>query len=64
VDEKEEEFTATDRTKELWRLSDASGKMNFKKEKTDHINRSDFDSSVSCPEFFYFYLFLFLHYSF
>lgn len=43
-DESDEDFETADRTKELFRLSDASGKISFTKEKTDKINRSDFAS--------------------
>lgn len=42
--ETEEEFEAADRTKELYRLSDASGKMSFTLEKTDKVGKTDFDS--------------------
>ena len=44
--ETEEEFEAADRTKELYRLSDASGKLSFTLEKTDKVSKSDFDSQV------------------
>jgi len=43
--EEDEAFEAADRTKELFRLSDASGVMSFSREKTDKVNRSDFDSN-------------------
>ena len=44
--ETEEEFEAADKTKELFRLSDSTGKMSFTREKTDKINKADFDSQV------------------
>ncbi|KAK7496122.1 hypothetical protein BaRGS_00012532, partial [Batillaria attramentaria] len=42
--ETEEEFEAADRTKELYRLSDASGKMSFTLEKAGTVRKGDFDS--------------------
>ncbi|XP_076468658.1 gelsolin-like protein 2 isoform X2 [Babylonia areolata] len=42
--EEEQNFDAADPTKELFRLSDASGKMSFSSEKTSIIRKSDFDS--------------------
>lgn len=42
--EKEVVFSAADQTKQLFRLSDASGKMNFSLEKAGSINKSDFDT--------------------
>ncbi|KAH9518580.1 hypothetical protein Btru_005701 [Bulinus truncatus] len=38
------EFNAEDKTKELFRLSDSSGKLSFKVEKKGSISKSDFDS--------------------
>lgn len=43
VDE-EDEREAADKTKELYRLSDASGKMKMTKEKTGQVSKKDFDS--------------------
>uniref|UniRef100_A0A0B7AL98 Actin-modulator n=2 Tax=Arion vulgaris TaxID=1028688 RepID=A0A0B7AL98_9EUPU len=42
--EEEQDFTAADRTKELFRLSDASGKMSFTLEKSGTIHKNDLDS--------------------
>uniref|UniRef100_A0A2C9LNQ3 Actin-modulator n=2 Tax=Biomphalaria TaxID=6525 RepID=A0A2C9LNQ3_BIOGL len=42
--EEEHDFVAADRTVELFRLSDASGSLNFSKEKSGVVRRSDFDT--------------------
>lgn len=42
--ETEEQFEAADRTKELFRLSDASGTMSFTLEKAGNVTKGDFDS--------------------
>ncbi|KAK7102328.1 gelsolin-like protein 2 isoform X2 [Littorina saxatilis] len=42
--ETEDAFQALDRTRELYRLSDASGKMTFTLEKKDKVSKTDFDS--------------------
>ena len=49
-DEQEEQYSAADRTKELYRLSDSSGKMSFTLEKMDKVRKSDFDSKVCVSE--------------
>lgn len=40
-----EDFSTVDKEKELFRLSDASGKLEFKKEKIGEVKIADFDSS-------------------
>ncbi|KAK3734474.1 hypothetical protein RRG08_029149 [Elysia crispata] len=42
--EKEVTFSAADKTKQLYRLSDESGKMNFSLEKAGSIKKSDLDT--------------------
>ncbi|BFZ10951.1 hypothetical protein BsWGS_13990 [Bradybaena similaris] len=42
--EHEQDFSSAERTKELYRLSDASGKLSFSLEKSGSIQKGDFDS--------------------
>jgi gelsolin len=42
--DEEQEFSISDPTRELFRLSDASGKLNFTLEKAGNIHKSDLDS--------------------
>ncbi|KAL8589376.1 hypothetical protein ACOMHN_021528 [Nucella lapillus] len=43
-DEQDQDYNAADHTKELYRLSDASGKMSFSLEKKGTVKKQDFDS--------------------
>ncbi|KAI8781962.1 gelsolin protein 2 [Biomphalaria glabrata] len=43
-DDSDHEFSAKDTAKELFRLSDAGGKLQFKQEKKGSVSKSDFDS--------------------